>query len=199
MPKVVDKEEMRKSILAAAMNVYVAKGFHAANISDVAKEAGLGKGTIYLYFESKEALAISLIKNHFSGIRGKFFSPEICDTLECFAEQLSDTMDIGQEHSRFVRVFFEVFGPSFASDDLSAHVAKFFDTLGEHYAEQITHLQEQGEISEIYNAKTLGRVLASMLDGVILHRGLLKISDRKHKAMVKESVGVFILGLKARG
>jgi len=199
MPKVVDKEEMRRSIIAAAMNVYVAKGYHAANISDVAKEAGVGKGTIYLYFESKEALAVSLVEHHFTGVRGKFFSPEMCDTLECFAKQLSDTMDIGTEHSRFVRVFFEVFGPSFASEDLSSRVASFFDNLGEHYAEQIRHLQAQNEIAESYNAKTLGRVLASMLDGVILHRGLLNISDRKHKAMIKESVGVFILGLRVRG
>jgi len=198
MPKIVDKEKMRKSILKAAMRVYVAKGFHAASISDVAKEAGLGKGTIYLYFESKDALAVSLITQHFTEVRGKFFSPEMCETLECFADQLSDTMDIGKDHSNFVRVFFEVFGPSFASDDLSARVATFFDNLGEHYAKQIVHLQERGEIAQDYNANTLGRVLASMLDGVILHRGLLKIPDHRHKAMIKESVGVFLLGLKAR-
>ena len=198
MPKVVDKEEMRKSIIAAAMKVYVEKGFHAANISDVAKEAGLGKGTIYLYFESKNALAMSLIDQHFNDVRGKFFAPEMCDTLECFADQLAETMDVGKQHSNFVRVFFEVFGPSFASDELSKLVSGFFDKLGDHYAKQISRLQANGEIAQSYDPKTLGRALASMLDGMILHRGLLKISDRRYKSLVKESVGVFLLGLKAR-
>ncbi|MDQ7249378.1 TetR/AcrR family transcriptional regulator [Dongia sedimenti] len=43
-------------ILDAALTVFSAHGFAAAKLDDVAKEAGVSKGTLYLYFESKEAL-----------------------------------------------------------------------------------------------------------------------------------------------
>jgi len=52
----LQKEERRKQILAAALKVFTEKGYHAANVSDVAAEAGVSQGTIYWYFDSKEAL-----------------------------------------------------------------------------------------------------------------------------------------------
>jgi AcrR family transcriptional regulator len=49
----------RSHILAAAITVFAAKGFHRATIRDVALEAGVSDGTIYNYFESKTALLMS--------------------------------------------------------------------------------------------------------------------------------------------
>ena len=43
-------------ILEAALTVFSARGFAAAKLDDVAKQAGVSKGTLYLYFQSKEAL-----------------------------------------------------------------------------------------------------------------------------------------------
>ncbi|WP_457646477.1 TetR/AcrR family transcriptional regulator, partial [Profundibacter sp.] len=53
MPKIVDKDAMRVRIMEAAMQCYSTQGFHAAKMSDIAKAAGLAKGTLYLYFKSK--------------------------------------------------------------------------------------------------------------------------------------------------
>ncbi len=50
------REERRKQILDAALTVFSQKGFHPANVSDVAAEAGVSQGTIYWYFDSKEEL-----------------------------------------------------------------------------------------------------------------------------------------------
>ena len=127
MPKVVDREEMQHGILDAAMQVYSKKGYHAATIADVAEAAGLGKGTLYLYFKNKEAIAISMVERHFKGMEDRFFGQKMPDSLDEFADSLSQTMNIPDEQSKFIRVFFEVFGPSFASDTFSAKVASFFD------------------------------------------------------------------------
>ncbi len=48
-------------ILDAALGVFRAQGFSAARMDDVAKAAGISKGTIYLYFNSKQTLMESLI------------------------------------------------------------------------------------------------------------------------------------------
>lgn len=195
MPKVVDREEMQRGILNAAMQVYAKKGYHAATIADVAKEAGLGKGTLYLYFKNKEAIAISMVERHFKGMEDRFFGQKMPGTLDEFADNLSKTMNIPDEQSKFIRVFFEVFGPSFASDTFSAKVASFFDKLGAHYAGQIVHLQEAGSIRKDADANKLGRALASLIDGMILHRGLFNISAKRHAAMRSEAIDMFVRGL----
>ncbi len=52
----------REQILKAAIEVFGSKGFHTANIIDIAEKAGIGKGTIYEYFESKNSLFIEAIR-----------------------------------------------------------------------------------------------------------------------------------------
>jgi len=55
------KEDRPAEILAAALKIFAVKGFAATKLDDIAKEAGVSKGTLYLYFESKEFLFKSLI------------------------------------------------------------------------------------------------------------------------------------------
>ena len=52
--------DKRERILGAAERIFARHGFFAAKVSDVAKEAGVADGTIYLYFKSKDDLLISL-------------------------------------------------------------------------------------------------------------------------------------------
>ena len=52
--------DKRERILDAAERIFARHGFFAAKVSDVAKEAGVADGTIYLYFKSKDDLLISL-------------------------------------------------------------------------------------------------------------------------------------------
>jgi TetR/AcrR family fatty acid metabolism transcriptional regulator len=51
----------REAILQAASEVFGEVGYHHMTIDEVAKRANLGKGTIYLYFESKQDLALSIL------------------------------------------------------------------------------------------------------------------------------------------
>jgi len=56
-----EKAVRRQTILEAAKRVYSRKGFLAATIEDIAAEARVSVGTIYLYFKSKEDLYVSLL------------------------------------------------------------------------------------------------------------------------------------------
>lgn len=55
-PKKVDRAARREEILGAAVRVFARNGYAASRIEDVAQEAGIAKGSVYLYFESREAL-----------------------------------------------------------------------------------------------------------------------------------------------
>ena len=55
-------EERPRQILEAAFEVFGEKGLHAARLDDIARRAGVAKGTIYLYFPNKEALFREMIQ-----------------------------------------------------------------------------------------------------------------------------------------
>jgi AcrR family transcriptional regulator len=57
-------ERRRDEIVGAALRVFAARGFDAASVEEVAREAGLSKGTLYLYFESKQALLDEVVRRH---------------------------------------------------------------------------------------------------------------------------------------
>lgn len=56
------KEARRRDILEAGFQVFAAQGFTATRLDEVAERAGVGKGTIYLYFASKEALFEEVVR-----------------------------------------------------------------------------------------------------------------------------------------
>lgn len=55
------RSERREAILSAALHVFSEEGYHHASISKVSKEAGVSKGLMYNYFQSKEELLELLI------------------------------------------------------------------------------------------------------------------------------------------
>jgi AcrR family transcriptional regulator len=56
-------EERPRQILAAALEIFGERGLAAARLEDIAKRAGLSKGTIYLYFPNKEELFREVVRN----------------------------------------------------------------------------------------------------------------------------------------
>lgn len=58
------KDLRRKALLSAALDEFYERGFTAARMDDIAARAGLSKGTIYLYFDSKDALFTSLVEEY---------------------------------------------------------------------------------------------------------------------------------------
>ena len=56
------KDARPEEIVAAALEVFVERGFAATKLEDVARRAGVTKGTIYLYFENKEALFKAVVR-----------------------------------------------------------------------------------------------------------------------------------------
>jgi AcrR family transcriptional regulator len=82
--------ERRAAIVAAALDEFVARGFSATRLDDVAKRAGVAKGTIYLHFKDKEALFEELVRTAIVPVVQRITTPppaigSIRDALEGFA------------------------------------------------------------------------------------------------------------------
>jgi AcrR family transcriptional regulator len=79
--------ERRQAIVEAALQEFVARGFTATRLDDIAKRAGVAKGTIYLHFKDKESMFEELIRTAIVPLVGRITSPppigaSIRDTVE---------------------------------------------------------------------------------------------------------------------
>ncbi|HEY0224519.1 MAG TPA: helix-turn-helix domain-containing protein [Pseudolabrys sp.] len=81
----------RDAILAAALEEFSARGFEATRLDDVAKRAGVAKGTIYLYFRDKESLFQELIRSMLTPVVGSIEAMGAADLpVRVLAEQIVD-------------------------------------------------------------------------------------------------------------
>ena len=79
------KEARPGELLAAALDLFVEKGFAATRAEEVAKRAGVSKGTLFLYFSSKEELFKAVVRENISGRY-----PEWNAKLEAFQGNTAD-------------------------------------------------------------------------------------------------------------
>lgn len=61
-------EKKRQAIVRAAAKLFAAQPFHEVKLDDVAARAAVGKGTLYIYFKSKEDLYLSLVEEGFGQV-----------------------------------------------------------------------------------------------------------------------------------
>jgi len=90
--RALSPEARRASILAAALDEFTARGYEGARLDDVAKRAGVAKGTIYLYFTDKEALFQELVRSMVSPVLGTLEQmPQLDIPARVLVERLLDT------------------------------------------------------------------------------------------------------------
>ena len=88
--RAVRAAERRSAIVEAALDEFIARGFTATRLDDVAKRAGVAKGTIYLHFKDKEALFEELVRTAIVPVVERITTPpplngSVRDALEGFA------------------------------------------------------------------------------------------------------------------
>src|SRR5256885_6088055 len=83
--------ERRQAIIEAALDEFTARGFAATRLDDIAKRAGVAKGTIYLHFKDKESMFEELIRTAIVPLIGRMHAPppiggSVRDAVEAFAK-----------------------------------------------------------------------------------------------------------------
>ena len=62
-----DEGSKRRQIIEGARKLFLAQGFDAASMGEIARQAGVSKGTLYVYFDSKERLFEAVVEDERSG------------------------------------------------------------------------------------------------------------------------------------
>lgn len=173
-PKRVDKKEKRKTILQAAMHIAAIKGMRNLKIGDIAETAGVGKGTIYDYFSSKEEVLHTAVAEFFqqaetAAARRMFKAVSPMDKLVGLFTSWIDVSE--QMHEDFMMMFVELWVEGLRQTN--AEFIKIFD-LKKFYYEYRTLVSgiiregiENGDFREMDAELAAGSLLASF-DGLMM-------------------------------
>jgi TetR/AcrR family fatty acid metabolism transcriptional regulator len=159
--------DKRERILSAAERIFARHGFFAAKVSDVAKEAGVADGTIYLYFKSKDDLLIALFERRMveltaalqAAIAGKSPREQLRAFIRMYLQKVHDepaaaevlTIELRQS-SKFMK---EYENPTFAD---------FLRMLGG----IIAAAQASGHVTSAIPAHVAARMIFGVLDELTL-------------------------------
>lgn len=94
-PKFVDKELKVQEIALAALQLFSQKGYSSTSVGQIAAAAGIGKGTIYEYFKTKEDIFVAAIMEWSD--QGELRYKEMMREIEEPIDQLYSFVDIGMK------------------------------------------------------------------------------------------------------
>ena len=171
--------ETRQNIIRTALRVFLAEGYAGASLKEVAREAGVTKGAIYHYFESKEELFAEAVSFLTQGMRE--WSAERFGSLGTAKEALAAILGSA-------RPMADAFG-ELAGEDRSTHAHSFVSVLLDAargseavrrrmsavYAETrgnlerlLTDAQERGEIRGDIDPAALALEINAFMEGILL-------------------------------
>lgn len=182
MPKVTGqyKSDLREKIIQAAIESFAQTGFDKTKMEDIAKRLGLSKGTIYLYFNSKEDLFLAICEHYVKVMRDQQHSaifPKKEDLVldsEHFYENFR-RLEQGKD-----RVMLEMVVESSRNSRLKKgmyeHRLKVYDAVVEHLNRQI----EKGFIKKGIDVNGLASAFVALYDGLTVSK-MLGISEASNK------------------
>lgn len=190
MPKIVDKAAKRQAILEAAIAVFVEKGYHDTKMADIAVAAGMGKGTIYEYFSTKESLPQAIFTlffercdNHLKKIKQSDLSP-----IDVVIAGIRLTLTDIEEIAAVTPLCFELLGSQALNQSLglSESFVVWLEQLSQFFAEAILLGQSNGQINPEVNAKAFARMLVSAVDGMGMHYSMFQVDADALKQQFQE-------------
>jgi len=171
-PKIVDKQAKKQDILEAAMRVFARKGVANAKMAEVAEAAGIGKGTIYEYFKSKEdifAEAFRHFMEQMDAVMAKRLF-KIHDPIEKLTALIAGWAEIVQDSSHdFMEIMMDFWaeGVRHKQKPTAFDLKKMYDEYRRLVVEILEEGISKGRLRPM-NTTIVASILIGALDGLAL-------------------------------
>ena len=175
------------------------KGFERTRMEDVARAAGVGKGTLYEYFDTKESLMEGAIAALFADIAGDLMPT--ADVPRSAAETLVEMLDRGVSSVKQVgfayRFFLEYMMLISRTDPSKSFIGEVLVQYRAYLVLLLRQGMESGEFRKDIDPIATAAALAAWLDGAVFHWYTLPDTVSLEE-MGKSFVEVILAGLKPR-
>lgn len=194
-PRVTDqyKTEVKEKIVQAAITTFSKYGYDKTRMDDIAKSAKLGKGTLYLYFKSKEVLFYAISENSIKELKeqlSKLFSKkeDLVHDAEKFYDQYRNLIHDSE------KVSFEIIAESSRNPKLRKALyeqrMKVYDIVIDYLRRQI----EKGFFRKDMDVNAIASGLVALYDGLTISK-LLGISEDYNKKTWAQTIRAIFTGI----
>ncbi|MBI1341485.1 MAG: TetR family transcriptional regulator [Terrimonas sp.] len=170
------KASKQQQILEAALKVFAVHGYKGATINMIAKEAGIAKGLLYSYYESKEKLVEALIS--FGLQKAASFMEEKAikevSTQKAFEDSLRHMIELFLQETDFWRLYTMLALQPHLAEKFKKEAAQF---LQQYLALYVVYFEKKGSENPIAEALLFGAILDGLMFDLLVSGGLYPLED----------------------
>jgi len=197
-PKPNVSVERKDQIMNAAEEVFTRKGFSDARMDDIAEETGLSKGTLYLYYKSKNDLIIAILDRIFQREFRAFENLDLAsmsatDAIWAFTETTSKDVKM---MLRLLPITYEFMGLAFRNKFVQKAFKTYFNRYMDILIPVIQHGINTGEFRST-DVKEVALAMGAIMEGTLLLWVYDKslVNPEKH---LRSGMKLLLEGVKAR-
>jgi AcrR family transcriptional regulator len=186
------RDATRERLLRAARTLFVSRGYHLTRPQDIARLAGVGYGTFYLYFEDKQACFLAFVAATQRELE-QYLRPRLqqADRLDTrLTALMGGVLDYAAENPGVLRA---------AAIDTSAITAKDAADLAWHWASEwargLRDAMRRGTVASDYDPEIVGAMVDSAIGGALAAAGRGAARD----AVIANAVKFLLRALEPRG
>lgn len=191
-------DERKNQIISAAEGVFTEKGFDQARMDDIAEETGLSKGTLYLYFKSKDDLIIAILdrmfQREFRQLQNvNFTERSAVDAIWNITDLL--TKDI-LGFQRLIPIVYQFLALAFRNKYVQKALKKYINRYVDILVPIIQRGIDSGEIRQV-DAREVAIAMSAMIEGTLL----LWVYDKtlvEPQHHIRSGMTLLLEGLQAR-
>jgi len=174
MPRIVDRDKKRSDIAQKAIEVLAKRGFQATTIQEIADASGLGKGTVYHYFKTKEEILSVVSEEIFHEMERSFGAAlfRIDKPMEKLSALIEEALNVTKDVEYLFIVYTELWLMNLRGDhnnDYMSVIKNLHDDLKKLVAGMIDEGKKQGLWAKDTDSEALAAYLVASFDGVIAH------------------------------
>ena len=195
-------ETKRQLILEEALTVFAEKGYHGANIADIAQRLGMGHGTFYRYFLNKHDLFVGVLDVVLGRVAGVMVGlpPLASNSLEEYRAQIQAIghafLGLYREDARFGELL--LFEASFVDETVRDRVHQLMELVVAYIAEYVRNGVNKGFLRADLDVMTAARAVnAMMLEAC---RSVVRAKDMAaaSETWITTVSGLMLDGMRAR-
>lgn len=161
------KDETRAKIFAAATQLFAQNGYHATTIADIAKAAGVAKGTFFVHFPSKDAVIGALVRIQTGAARKA--RRAALEKLGPMGALRAAVMTLGERAGVSRTLSRGVLAATLESQDVGGEASALFDELFEEMKADARLAKKQKMLERATDPDVLAASLMASYLGAVLH------------------------------
>lgn len=175
-----DKKAMRRrQILMAALEAFSEKGFDKTSVNDIVNKSGLSKGTLYWYFDNKQAIFIGMVEMIFEDILG-YYHNALAETQDLPPpERLRKTLTgmdmVVDEMMKFAGLYADFFAQAWQTEEIRVSLKRLYENFIDPFVPVIQEGIDKGYFREV-DAHQAAVTILGALDGYWFQQ-ILEVGD----------------------